>query len=80
MVVFVVFFESRGAKNGDARSLKVEASKSFDELKEYAEGEGEFGESASGPLVYAEVVISVVDIFFFHEFASNIGNYMSSRE
>jgi hypothetical protein len=25
-------------------------------------------------LVYAEVVISVVDIFFFHGFASNIAN------
>lgn len=53
VVVFVVFFESRGTKNGDARSLKVKASKSFDELKENAEGEGEFGESTSGPLVDA---------------------------
>jgi hypothetical protein len=58
----------------------VKASKSFDELKEYAEGEGEFGESASRSLVDAEVVISVIDIFFFHGFVSNIGNYMSSRE
>jgi hypothetical protein len=74
VVVFVVFFESRGAKNGDARSLKVKASKSFDELKEYAEGEGKFGESASRSLVDAEVVISVIDIFFFHGFVSNIGN------
>jgi hypothetical protein len=74
VVVFVVFFESRGAKDGDARSLKVKASKSFDELKEYAEGEGEFGESASRSLVDAEVVISVIDIFFFHGFVSNIGN------
>jgi hypothetical protein len=74
VVVFVVFFESCGAKDGDARSLKVKASKSFDELKEYAEGEGEFGESASRSLVDAEVVISVIDIFFFHGFVSNIGN------
>jgi hypothetical protein len=58
----------------------VKASKSFDELKEHAEGEGEFGESASRSLVDAEVVISVIDIFFFHGFVSNIGNYMSSRE
>jgi hypothetical protein len=72
MVVFVVFFESRGAKNRDARSLKVKTSKSFDELKEHAEGEGEFGESASRSLVDAEVVISVIDIFFFHGFLSNI--------
>jgi hypothetical protein len=80
LVVFVVFVKSRRAKNGDARSLKVETSETFDELKEYAEGEGEFGESASRSLVDAEVVISVVDIFFFHGFLSNIGNYMSSRE
>jgi hypothetical protein len=80
MVVFVVFVKSRRAKDGDARSLKVKASKSFDELKEHAEGEGEFGESASRSLVDAEVVISVIDIFFFHGFLSNIGNYMSSRE
>jgi hypothetical protein len=52
----------------------VQASETFDELKKDAEGEGEFGESASGPLVYAEVVISVVDIFLFHGFASNIAN------
>jgi hypothetical protein len=66
--------ESRRAKDGDARSLKVETSETFDELKEYAEGEGEFGESASRSLVDAEVVISVIDIFFFHGFVSNIGN------
>jgi len=74
MVVFVVFVKSRGAKNGDARSLKVKASKSFDELKEYAEGEGEFGESTSRSLVDAEVVIAIVFVFFFHGFVSNIGN------
>ena len=53
VVVFVVFFESRWAKNGDARPLKVKASKSFDELKEHAEGEGKFGESTSWSLVDA---------------------------
>jgi hypothetical protein len=72
MVVFVVFFESRGAKNGDARSLKVETSETFDELKEHAEGEGEFGESASRSLVDAEVVIAIVFVFFFHGITSNI--------
>ena len=57
----------------------MKASKSFDKLKEHTEGEGEFGESTSRPLVDAEVVISVVDIFFFHGFVSNIGIYMWSN-
>jgi len=66
--------KSRRAKDGDARSLKVKTSKSFDELKEHAEGEGEFGESASRSLVDAEVVIAIVFVFFFHGFLSNIGS------
>jgi hypothetical protein len=71
--------ESCGAKDGDARSLKVKTSETFDELKKYAEREAEFVESTSRPLVDAEVVISVVDIFFFHGFVSNIGIYMWSN-
>jgi hypothetical protein len=74
LIVNIVFLEAGRSKDGYAWTFKVQASETFDELKKDAEGEGEFGESASGPLVYAEVVISVVDIFFFHGFASNIAN------
>jgi hypothetical protein len=50
----------------------VQTTETFDELKKDAEGEGEFGESASGSLVNAEVVIAIVNVFFFHVGVSNI--------
>jgi hypothetical protein len=41
-------------------------------LKEYAEGEGEFGESTSRSLVDAKVVVAIVLVFFCHWVVSNI--------
>lgn len=44
----------------------MQTPKSFDELKKDTEGEGEFGESASWPLINAKIVVAVVGIFLFH--------------
>ena len=66
LIVFIVFFESGRTKNGDTRSLKVQAAEALDELKENGQREGEFGESTSGTLINAKVVVAVVGIFFFH--------------
>lgn len=52
----------------------MQTAEAFDELKKHAQGEGEFGESASGTLVNAEVVIAIVNVFFFHVGVSNIAN------
>jgi hypothetical protein len=52
--------------------LEVEAAEAFDELEEDTQGEGEFGESTAGPLIYAKIVIAIVGVFFFHERVSNI--------
>jgi hypothetical protein len=50
----------------------VQTAEAFDELKKDAEGEGEFGESASGSLVNFKIVIAVVSVFFCHVGVSNI--------
>jgi hypothetical protein len=44
----------------------VQTPKSFDELKKDTEGEGEFSESTSWPLINAKIVVAVVGIFLFH--------------
>ncbi|MEY3800981.1 MAG: hypothetical protein RLZZ548_861, partial [Bacteroidota bacterium] len=72
LVVFIVFLEAGGSKNGNTRTFKVQTTEAFDELKKDAEGEGEFCESTSWPLVNFKIVIAVVSVFFCHGFVSNI--------
>jgi hypothetical protein len=72
LVVFIVFLEAGGSKNGNTWTFKVQTTEAFDELKKDAEGEGEFGESASGSLVNFKIVIAVVSVFFCHVGVSNI--------
>ncbi len=44
----------------------MQTAEALDELKEDTEGEGEFGESTSWPLINAKIVVAVVGIFLFH--------------
>jgi hypothetical protein len=52
----------------------MQTPEALDELEKDAECERKFIESATGPLIYAKIVVAVVSVIFFHEGVSNIGN------